>query len=270
MYVGWGVGPMKQQWAIMSWREKQLWFLIFLSAGAAIPQYIMQSVLIAPGGIAMLPNWFWTADAVMWALRAIVESWVICYLFTTRSGSFWQKAMQLALAVIEVGLLYLIIITAGEAIRAVHLGTTPTSPIPWLPWEWALASYTSLMMAGAGFAYRVQPDDMHTKDQYAEHIQLLEEDVLERSGVNTELSDTVAELSAENEERSTEIQTLKAAIEQMHNMGAWFDDLDATNRARLLARTLDKDKLPPPRILAEAWGVSPSTIVKAYNAKGSD
>lgn len=260
---------MRQHWKQMSWREKQLWALIFLAAGAAIPQYVMQSVLIAPGGIERLSEWFWNVDAVLWALRALVESWVICYLFTTRSGNWWQKIMQFGLLLIEIGLLYLIIITAGEALRAVSQGTVPTSPLPWLPWEWALASYTSLMIAGAGFAYRVQPGDIYTEDAYRDQINLLEAQIADRDVLLSESKHDMNTLANQATALESEVVSLKEAVERIRYMGAWFDDLDATNRARLMASILDKDQLPAPKVLADAWGVSLSTIVKAYG-QGKD
>lgn len=139
-------------------RRRQLWFLIFLTAGAAIPQYVMQSALIAPDGVDSLPAWFWLADKLMWALRALIEPWVIVYLFTTQSRTTVQRIMQGVLLLIELGLLVLIVVTVGPSIAAVRLGQQP-QPFLGIPWDWMLAAYTSLMMAGAGFAYRVQPND---------------------------------------------------------------------------------------------------------------
>jgi len=259
---------MREQWKLMSWREKQLWYLIFLTAIAAVPQYILQSALIAPGGIAGLPPWFWEMDKAMWAVRALVEPWVIVYLFTTRSQSWWEKVLQIVLLAIEFGLLILIIVTVGPSIAAARLGIPP-EPFMGIPWDWMLAAYTSLMMAGAGFAYRVQPEDVQNTDLLHERIDGLVADQLVHLSLHSDLRAEVAEMSQYVETKDGEITTLKEAIEQFSYLGSWFTEMDATNRARLLASVIDRDKLPAPKVLADAWGVVPSTIVKAY-ARGNE
>ena len=140
-------------------RRNQLWVLIFLSAATASLQYTLQGALATNAEVEMFPKAFWVADYAAWGLRALVEAWVVVYVFTTHTQG---KLQGLVLGLIEVALLTLIALTLGPAFRAIGAGeqmyTSLTHEGFWL-WNYGIAAYTSIMMAAAGIAYRMQPED---------------------------------------------------------------------------------------------------------------
>ena len=96
--------------------------------------------------------------------RALVEAWVIVYVFTTRTRSKVQTAV---LIVLEAALLTLITLTLGPAFRAIGAGERMYESLTyegfWL-WNFGVAAYTSVMMAAAGIAYRMQPEDVKAQE----------------------------------------------------------------------------------------------------------
>jgi len=140
-------------------RRNQLWVLIFLSAATASLQYTLQGALATDANVEAFPDVFWVADYAAWALRALVEAWVVVYVFTTHTHG---KLQGLVLGLIEIALLALIALTLGPAFRAIGAGERMYDSLThegfWL-WNYGIAAYTSVMMAAAGIAYRMQPED---------------------------------------------------------------------------------------------------------------
>jgi len=140
-------------------RRNQLWVLIFLSAATASLQYTLQGALATDANVEAFPDVFWVADYAAWALRALVEAWVVVYVFTTQTRG---KLQGLVLGLIEMALLALIALTLGPAFRAIGAGERMYDSLThegfWL-WNYGIAAYTSVMMAAAGIAYRVQSED---------------------------------------------------------------------------------------------------------------
>ena len=140
-------------------RRQQLWALIGLSALTAAVQYVIQGALATGADLATFPPLFWVADYSLWGVRALIEAWVIVYLFQTTGGTARQQVVITAFEVVLIGL---IAVTLGPALRAVGLGepvkSTMSATLFGL-WNLGIAAYTSLMMGAAGYAYRVQPLD---------------------------------------------------------------------------------------------------------------
>ena len=140
-------------------RRNQLWVLIFLSAITAALQYTLQGALATDAEIEAFPNIFWIADYAAWGGRALVEAWVVAYVFTTHANS---RAEKIVLYTLEAALLVLITLTLGPAFRAIGAGEKMYESLTydgfWL-WNFGVASYTSIMMAATGIAYRMQPED---------------------------------------------------------------------------------------------------------------
>ena len=140
-------------------RRNQLWVLIFLSAATASLQYTLQGALATDANVELFPDVFWIADYAAWALRALVEAWVVVYVFTTHTKG---KLQGLVLVCIEIALLALITLTLGPAFRAIGARERMYVSLSyggfWL-WNYGVAAYTSVMMASAGIAYRMQPED---------------------------------------------------------------------------------------------------------------
>ena len=141
-------------------RRNQLWVLIILTAITASLQYTLQGALATDATVEAFPDAFWIADYAAWAGRALVEAWVIVYVFTTRTQGKLQTAVLIAL---EAALLALITLTLGPAFRAIGAGERMYESLTyegfWL-WNFGVAAYTSVMMAAAGIAYRMQPEDV--------------------------------------------------------------------------------------------------------------
>lgn len=102
---------------------------------------------------------FWRIDYGLWGVRALIEAWVIIYCFSTQTKRWWETV---GLGIVEVALIALIFATLGPALRALTLRQPITEilndqELIW--WTYGIAGYTSLMMAGVGFAYKIQPYD---------------------------------------------------------------------------------------------------------------
>jgi len=144
-------------------RKTQLWYLIGLSAATAVFQYVVQGAMASGGVPSEFSTWFWYADYGLWGARALIEAWVIVYLFTTQARS---KTESIVIVCFEVGLIVLITLTLGPAWYALTVGLAiqeTMSDINLRLWTFGIAAYTSLMMGSAGFAYKIQGDKIKRK-----------------------------------------------------------------------------------------------------------
>lgn len=147
-------------------RRQQLWALIVCSALTAALQYIIQGAFATGGDPATFSDLFWFFDRALWGIRALIESWVIIYLFTTSVGGrgfIHRLFLEAILLMLEIGLLALIIFTLGPAFQALGAKTTVYDLMGmgrYAGWSYGIAAYTALMMAGAGIAYKIQPLDI--------------------------------------------------------------------------------------------------------------
>lgn len=150
----------QNQWvAALQTRKNQLWLLIILSALTMTIPYYIQGGLVggkAPGDISATA---WQVDQWAWAIRAVVEGLVIGYIARTDAKRWWETSILWAL---EVALIGLIAITLGPALYASMNSSKMLNALPdrlqWV-WAFALASYMPLMVLGASYAYRLQPDE---------------------------------------------------------------------------------------------------------------
>lgn len=141
-------------------RKQQSAVMILASALTAACQYILQGAMATGGNPLQWDEMFWTADRILWGIRALIESWVIVYLFTTQARNWMQEILLL---VLEILLLVLITFTLGPVFQALGAGTTVydlLSKENYNLWAFAIGAYTGLMMAGAGLAYKIQPYDL--------------------------------------------------------------------------------------------------------------
>jgi hypothetical protein len=140
-------------------RSTWAWVLIISNALSMAMMYAMQGILVAGIEHGSLPAWFWPADIVGWMLRSLVESLVVFYLFRTQTRNNLYK---LLLIFFEISLISLIMLTQGPALYAMTLQipVSQTMSINALRlWTAGLGTYGALMLAAAGTAYRIQPED---------------------------------------------------------------------------------------------------------------
>jgi hypothetical protein len=134
---------------------RRLSWLIGLAALTGAAQYVIQGAMASGANLATFPGWFLIADYALWAVRAFVEASVIVALFQVEPRTPGHARLLLAF---EVALIALITLTLGPALYALGQGRTMAETLPgaWLlAWNLAIASYTPLMMAASGAAYRV-------------------------------------------------------------------------------------------------------------------
>jgi len=223
-------------------RKRQLWALIGLTALTTIFQYAVQGAMASGHNPAQWDSWFWVSDFALWAVRALIEAWVLVYLFTTcaRGRAFW------VLTVLEVSLIALITLTLGPALYALGQGATIAQTLTgWshVAWSFGIAAYAPLMIAGAGFAFKLQPHE-------AGAVVLNAEEARVAGALRAELAAAqvrVAELE----------QTVRA-------IPAW-DLLTKTEQARLEKLVLEgrNGDGPTHTELARALDTSPSTVSRA-------
>lgn len=129
--------------------------LIYLAALTVAAQYVVQGAMASGATLADFPTWFLVVDYGLWAIRAFVEASVIVALFQVEPKTPRHARL---LFVFEAALIILITLTLGPALYALGRGQTMAATLRggWLlAWNLALASYTPLMMAASGAAYRV-------------------------------------------------------------------------------------------------------------------
>ena len=137
-------------------RAKHLQYIVVLTALTMAPQYALQGWLATGGEPSTLPDLVWWIDAGAWAIRALVEAWVLMYLFSTQPKTDNQAHW---LTGFEVALIALITVTLGPALYAIGNRLPIAAALPvWAYWLWAfgVASYAPLMLGAAGFAWRVE------------------------------------------------------------------------------------------------------------------
>jgi hypothetical protein len=223
-------------------RRKQLWFLIGLSAASAVAQYVVQGAMAGGGSPQEFSRWFWYADYGLWGARALIEAWVIVYLFQTQART---RGQAVVLTVFEVALVGLITLTLGPALRSLGYGRSmrATLPEPWFTgWNFGIAAYTSLMMGAAGLAYRVQPED-----------------------AGDETAALRAELAGARADYREAQEALEQARAEVEAVKAW-SGLPARAKAAWVAVYCRDDDRPSARELAEVLGVSRQTVSAGYNS----
>jgi len=205
--------------------------LIILTSLTTCLQYTLQGALATDADISLFPDTFWIADYAAWAGRALVEAWVIVYVFTTRTEGKLQTAVLIAL---EAALLALITLTLGPAFRAIGAGERMYESLTyegfWL-WNFGVAAYTSVMMAAAGIAYRMQSEDV--------------------------------KVEVESPEARRGIDVLRELLEMP--MGLNPDEV-----LRLVASRVAREERPTPAVLAEILGIHPATVARVYQEETED
>lgn len=231
-------------------RRNQLWWLIILSAITAASLYAIQGATVAPDGIDMLPPWFWKFDVAAWSARAIVESLVIIYLFSTSPKT---RAQGVILTIFEVALIGLITLTIAPALLAARTEVQVKNLLLGIPWEYGLAAYTSLMMGAAGYAYRVMPFDEEMID--STELQASQELVSELQLELVEMERTYTELQSNLGKAQSEIEAARAAVATVSVFAALPENL----QVKWIAEHRNGDG-PNNEQLAEIYGKHPSTI----------
>jgi len=140
-------------------RRNQLWVLIILTAITTCLQYTLQGALATDAEISLFPGAFWVADYAAWGGRALVEAWVVAYVFTT---VYHGWAHRILITFVEAVMLLLIAATLGPTFYAIGSGQKIYEALAqkdfWL-WNYGIAAYPSIMMAATGIAYRTMPKD---------------------------------------------------------------------------------------------------------------
>ena len=149
-------------------RKQQLWILVLCSALTAALQYTLQGTLATGGDPGDFSPAFWFVDRALWGVRALIEAMVIIYLFTTTTSSkgITKVFQETTLLVMEGMLLALLGYTLGPIFQALGAKTTVYALMgvsKYATWSYAIGLYTSLMMAGAGIGYKIQPWDLKEK-----------------------------------------------------------------------------------------------------------
>lgn len=140
-------------------RERQLWYLVGLTAITLAPAYTLQGWLASGHSATDIHTYFWYFESAAWLFRALVEAWAIVYLFKTSAST---TAQSVTLWVFKVLLIALITATLGPTMYAAGLQSTINQVLSggwfWL-WNFAIASYAPLMLGAVGVAYKIQPDN---------------------------------------------------------------------------------------------------------------
>lgn len=234
--------------AMMS-RQKQLWWLIGLSAATAGAQYVVQGAMASGGAPAQFDAWFWYGDYGLWGARALIEAWVIVYLFQTQARS---RGQSVTLALFEVALIGLITLTLGPALRSLGYGALMrvTLAEPWFTlWNFGIAAYTSLMMGAAGYAYKVQSDGGPDATEVARLQQELSSERRRVASLETELAAALGDVSR----AETEVALSRA-----------WASMSGALKAQLVASACNNGDRPDVSELAAALGVSETTVRRGY------
>lgn len=225
-------------------RRNQLWWLIILSAITALAQYVVQGATASGHNPAEFVSYFWYADYGLWGARALIEAWVIVYLFQTKAETWGQSVV---ITSFEIGLIGLITLTLGPAFRSLGYGILMRESLsePWFTfWNFGIAAYTSLMMGAAGYAYRVQPADGQS-DELAELQSELAQAQSDTEYMQSELTRAQGELEA-----------ARAAVQSASD----FIAMSPQQQVSWIAEHRNGDGTPTNQELAEIYGVHPATV----------
>lgn len=237
----------------MEWltkRSNQLWILLILSAATMIIPYQIQGFMSSGKSPGAIPVNIWLADHWAWSIRAIVEGLVIGYLARTRTDSKVQAAI---LWTLKIALIVLIALTLGPVMYSTMNNETMAqslSPIAQRLWTFGLASYMPLMVLGAAYAYKVQPND--TDLQVDATIP-----VAERQKWQQELQTVQTDLEA----AQSHAMTLQTELKQAQT----WEAMSFADKARWIAVNCNGDR-PAAADLAASWGCSVSTVSRAYKS----
>lgn len=258
-------------------RRRQLSWLIGLSGFTAIAQYVIQGTVATTHNPLTFPSVFWVIEFILWGGRALIEAWILAYLFLTRTEGGRERR---TLLFFEILLLGLITTTVGASLRALGYATDnewtgnlyammlQSLGEPWYTvWTLGIGSYTAAMMAAAGTAYRIQPYDQPSSEE-ERIISDLRIDLEETRTAQEETRRKLEEALRILEEKETEMtgirQTMDAAIMALD----WLQGQKPTTIARLIALSVNGDRdRPAAAQLARLLGVDASTIAYGYSTK---
>lgn len=263
-------------------RKNQLGVLILLSALTMAIPYAIQGTLAMSKCPTGLDWWICAGDKYAWAIRAIIEGMVIGYIARTRTDSAQQAGV---LWCFKVALLSLIVITLGPSLFAMTQGQTVQQVLNyWVLWVWTfgLAAYMPLMVAGAAYAYKVQPNDegaaIVDSVEVAELESLLAETQAEVNNLENVINEgnaDVRELRRELAEAEQNAQQTQATVSQLQaqlttmqteaKAVAGWSLLNATAKAKWIAQHTNGDR-PLASHLADVLGCATSTVSRAYEA----
>lgn len=156
-------------------RKAQLWAIILLTAITMMPQYALQGWL-ALGGAPIQEDMFWQSlskiDPFAWSVRALVEAWVLVYLFSSDAKTDQDKQW---LTRFEIALIALITFTLGPALVAIGQEKAMRDALSFAPlywaWAFAIASYAPLMLGAVGFAFRLEKSQATASQQKHTKVQ---------------------------------------------------------------------------------------------------
>lgn len=197
-------------------RIRLMWAIMIFSAITGMAQWALMGVVASNHAPETFPMLFWVGEWILWAVRAIVESVCVGYMFMTVAE---KRADKWTLTFFEAVILLMIAFTVGIMTMAVSSGKSVTMVLggQFHPaWSFAIGAYVPLMMAGAGVAYRVQPTDQNKA--------LVDQDAIKEA---EQLRVTVAELQQRNAELSDD-----------NDRGATWAALPKAARARLINEIL--------------------------------
>lgn len=267
-------------------RKRQLWILIFLAAFTTALQYALQGALATRADISAFPWYFWTSDYILWAARALVEAWIIVFLFSTTAKTRWYSVV---LTTMEVMLIILITLTLGPALRSVGMGKSVVDSLSevnlfgynagaalFWAWNMGIAAYAPAMLASVGFAYRMQPTDgdTHTVDaaqltRYEAELRRKDEDAIRAKGELAQAQLAIASLQEEVASANTQRTEAVTQRDEAHKQVAfalqdiaWMQSLEETTQARLLFLASWRNGLTP-KFVSDVLGIAPSTSSRA-------
>lgn len=256
-------------------RQRQLLWLLFLSGFTATAQYTVQGVLASAHNPLDFPQWFWVLEFIFWGARALLESWLVAYLFVTATPKLGQK---LVITVWEGVVLVLIFFTVGGALRALGYAMLNDYQSVMLEslkepfytyWSYAIGGYTATMMAAAGTAYRTQPTDNGHSLVDASQLQKYENELRRLEGDATQARGEAARAQLELDKAHEEVASVARQAEEAQRQVAyalqdiaWMQQLEETTQARLLFLASGGNGLTPAYV-AKVLGIAPSTSSRA-------
>lgn len=205
-------------------RQLLLWVIIILASATTMMQYAVQGAMAANHNPADFHIYFWYADFALWALRAIIEAVCVAYLFTTVATSRGDKWI---LTITEAAMLLTIAFTLGVIYRALGQSKLVYQVVAddfYTWWTYAIASYTPILMAGAGIAYRIQPIATGKQIVNTADVEIIEN--LQQH--NGKLQRDIKQLQDDNEELSNHCQVW-STLSQAGQLRLLFDTMDELN-----------------------------------------
>lgn len=204
-------------WLASNPRKVTLGAIVLLAGISNMPLYTVQGALLTGHTLDTWSLQFWQIEWGFWGLRSLIEVGVIYYMLVTETEN---KKSAGALYIFEALAILLILITLGSATVALDnkelLMVESLGPVWSGIVKFGIVGYLPIIIGGAAFAYKIQPDvALANSDDFQQRLETAEQSIVfieqERDELKQQLARQKSDIKARiNEHRLVVLQIIQA------------------------------------------------------------